>query len=82
MKCPYCSSDMKSGYIPSGRDFLEWVPEGEKPSIAFFKKGEGRIKLTETPIMSRKNISGFVCYKCKKIIIDYENKKVDNKCCI
>ena len=72
MKCPYCSSEMKKGYIPAARDFLEWVPKGEEPSMIFFRKGDGRIKLTETPFFNMESIEGFVCSSCKKLIIDYD----------
>lgn len=33
MKCPYCSHEMRLGYLNNATQPIDWIPEGEKPSI-------------------------------------------------
>ena len=36
MKCPYCGMEMQAGYIPNGSQPVQWIPDGEKPSLFSF----------------------------------------------
>ncbi len=33
MKCPYCNHEMRSGYIRNSTQPIDWIPDGEKPSV-------------------------------------------------
>lgn len=33
MKCPYCGSEMQSGYIPTDAVPAQWIPDGQKQSM-------------------------------------------------
>lgn len=45
MKCPYCEKEMLSGYIPNGQQPVQWIPDGETPSIFSFSKAENAVEL-------------------------------------
>ena len=36
MKCPYCQKEMLRGYIPNGSQPVQWIPDGEGPSLLSF----------------------------------------------
>jgi len=65
MNCPYCSNEMKLGYIDQ-TDFrfpLEWYPANRE--IGFFKAKKRNIRLTYSG-----SVKAYRCENCKKIIID------------
>ncbi len=33
MTCPYCNRDMRLGYLHNVSQPIDWIPEGEKPSV-------------------------------------------------
>ena len=33
MKCPYCSAEMQSGFIPTDTTPAQWIPDGKKQSL-------------------------------------------------
>ena len=45
MKCPYCQKEMRSGYIPNGGQPVQWIPDGERPSMLAFSTAEKGIPL-------------------------------------
>ncbi len=67
MKCPYCSNEMKSGYVQSGRTII-WSERKHKLAFnANYNNGEYYV--------AQQNLQGaykeaLCCVSCKKIIID------------
>ena len=33
MKCPYCGAEMNKGYFHNDGQPVQWIPEGQKPSV-------------------------------------------------
>lgn len=73
MNCPYCNEKMDEGVIHGDRYALKWIEKSRDKGaiISIFQKG---IKLT-SPWVSNE-IETYYCSKCKKMIIDV-NDKVD-----
>ena len=40
MRCPYCQKEMQRGYIPNGSQPVQWIPDGERPSVLSFSVTE------------------------------------------
>lgn len=70
--CPYCQSEMESGYIQC-RDGISWSKQ--KRTIAAIQPRNTRknpsIILTASFPFSDAAVEAYVCTKCKKIVIDY-----------
>ena len=47
MKCPYCQKEMQPGYIPNGGQPVQWIPDGEKPSVLSFSIAEQGVPLSK-----------------------------------
>ena len=45
MKCPYCQEEMQLGYIPNGGQPVQWIPNGERPSVLSFSIAEQGVPL-------------------------------------
>ncbi|WPC43363.1 PF20097 family protein [Clostridium sp. JS66] len=70
VKCPYCQSDMKKGFIEGdGRVGLIWVEENKKRSIISKIINSDCIQLDEANML-KTHIESNYCEICKKIIID------------
>ena len=63
MKCPYCSNEMKKGFLQS-RDGLGWSQK--KRIIAAFSE-----LFADQPL--GKTVVAYLCGDCQKIVIDYNN---------
>lgn len=71
MKCPYCGSEMKEGYVFSYKDGA--ISFGTEVPGLFAKndKAEGYINLGEFKLGSKSTVKANACEVCKKIVIDY-----------
>ena len=70
MKCPWCGSEMKKGFVQSLRRILFTTTRNE---------GWFDIKEKEDVVLSAKNFSNPTCVAhhcgaCRKVVIDYEEK--------
>lgn len=75
MKCPYCDKEMLSGYIPNGDQPVQWLPDGEKPSLFAFKTAEKGVALRNRFALLQANgyaAAAFCCEKCKIVIAPTE----------
>jgi len=63
MKCPFCGSDMQSGFLQSGQNF-HWGPERDERT---FRVSKG--------FWNGCWAEGFFCKDCGKIILSVEEKK-------
>ena len=45
MRCPYCQKEMQRGYIPNGSQPVQWIPDGERPSVLSFSVTEQGVSL-------------------------------------
>ena len=71
MKCPYCNSEMKDGYIQSARGTIFSI---EPHKVQFWpNKSIGEFTV---PSQSRlaPTCAAYHCPRCKKIILDYAKK--------
>lgn len=48
MKCPCCQEEMRLGYIPNWVQPVQWIPDGERPSLLSFSIAKMGI-----PLMNR-----------------------------
>ena len=73
MKCPYCNTEMISGYLNCGNAI--WSERNHK--ISTLPDSEEKYALhLGPPLFSPHHIESFCCPECKKMIIDvadYEN---------
>lgn len=75
--CPWCGADMEAGTWRS-RGCNYFQPDDQKPAHFFMKsqiEKHGGIMLTPSPYDLTLEIDwpkGFVCRKCKKIVVPYE----------
>lgn len=81
MKCPYCNSEMLSGYIPNGNQPVQWLPDREKPSLfSFTIAGKGVALVNEfAPLKANGyKATAFYCAECKIVIAPTEGaQKID-----
>lgn len=67
MKCPYCSKEMKIGYLYNGRQPIQWIPINKKPSIFNFTIKDG-VKLNNDFSMSGYSADAHYCDVCNIVI--------------
>ncbi len=71
MKCPYCNNEMEQGLL-QGMRRVAWVKNRHKISL-FPKQGE---ILLENNTCNDFILSAEICKNCKKIILDYSDKEI------
>lgn len=79
MKCPYCKKEMTSGYIPNGNQPVQWIPDGEKPSLFAFSTSEKGVTLNNKFSLLKANgykATAFYCSDCGIILALTENSKL------
>lgn len=79
MKCPYCKKEMTSGYIPNGQQPVQWIPDGEKPSLFSFSTAEKGVTLNNkfSPLKANGyKAAAFYCCDCGIILALTENSKL------
>ena len=64
MKCPFCNSEMKQGWLMSNRRIL-WSPKKDK---SFMIKGKNDISPRGSTALGA-NILTYCCEDCKKMVI-------------
>ena len=64
MKCPYCQEEMQLGYIPNGGQPVQWIPNGERPSVLSFSIAEQGVPLINQFIANIKFLARFVIRTC------------------
>ena len=67
MKCGYCDTEMKKGYIPATRGPLLFIPEGKKRT-AFNWRPKDSIKISSWPSGSRSHAVSYYCPVCKIVV--------------
>ena len=76
MKCPYCQEEMQLGYIPNGGQPVQWIPNGERPSVLFFSIAEQGVPLINQFKPLKANgykAEAHYCSNCKVIIAPTKN---------
>ena len=76
MKCPYCGKEMESGYIPNGYQPVQWIPEGERPSLLSFSTSETGVTLDNKFSPFKANgyrAAAFYCADCGIVIAPVKN---------
>lgn len=71
MVCPYCNNEMEQGLL-QGMRRVAWVKSQHKVSL-HPKQGE---ILLENNTFNDFMLQAQICKKCKKIVIDYSDKKI------
>ena len=77
MNCPYCSQEMAAGYIPNGDQPVQWLPDGEKPSVLAFTTAEKGVALVNKFAPFKANgykAAAFYCKECKFVIAPTERR--------
>ena len=70
MKCPYCNSEMKKGYIESSHP-LAWTPRKLKLFTLNAFYDEDSYVLADIGCISAACVIAYNCEKCKTVIIPY-----------
>ena len=76
MKCPYCQEEMQLGYIPNGGQPVQWIPNGERPSVLSFSIAEQGVPLINQFKPLKANgykAEAHYCSNCKVIIAPTKN---------
>ena len=71
MKCPYFQEEMQLGYIPNGGQPVQWIPDGERPSLLSFSVAERGVPLISQFKPLKANgyrAEAHYCSKCKIVI--------------
>lgn len=71
MKCPNCNNEIEQGFL-QGMRRVAWVKNPHKVSL-LPKQGE---ILLENNTFNDFVFSAWICKKCKKIVVDYSDKEV------
>ncbi len=71
--CPFCGLEMEKGLLQGG-NILVWVKKKHHLSLL---PREGEVLLDRTYV-TNSAVPAWICKKCKKIIMEYEEKQNDN----
>lgn len=71
MKCPNCNNEMEHGFL-QGMRRVAWVKNQHKVSL-LPKQGE---ILLENNTFKDFIFSAWICKNCKKIVVDYSDKDI------
>ena len=71
MNCPICNKEMEQGFLQSGPR-AAWTKSIHKVSL-LPKTGE---IMLENNAVSQVVFAAFICKPCKKIVVDYSDKDV------
>lgn len=79
-KCPYCSQEMKAGYIYNGKDDIVWTPKDSTPSGFINFPHKDQVMLSRSLRIRSNKLKVYRCPICKVQIIfekelDTEKKK-------
>ena len=77
MKCPYCTKEMKSGFIPNGQQPVQWIPDGGKPSFFSFATSEKGVVLKSKFSILKANgymAKAYYCEDCDMVVAFAETK--------
>ena len=69
MKCPYCKTEMRSGYVHNPGQPVQWIPDGQRPSP--WRNGFARnaVQLGEASFWRESKATTFYCPSCDIVII-------------
>ena len=68
MNCPYCAREMLPGCLHNGDQPVQWLPDGEKPSVFAFAAAEKGVSLLNRSTLRGYQAAAFYCEKCKIVI--------------
>lgn len=69
MRCPYCNKEMLSGYIPNDDQPVQWLPDGERPSLLAYTTAEKGVTLmSKYALLIGYKATAFYCKECKIVI--------------
>lgn len=71
MKCPYCQKEMQLGQISNWSQPIQWIPDGQKPSLFSFSVAKNGISLINQfkPLKAYGyKAEAYYCSKCKIVI--------------
>ncbi len=75
MKCPYCQNEMSPGYIPDGRQPVQWLPEGKKPSSFAFARAKDGVSLSNFfSLWNGYQATAYYCWQCGIVIAPVEKR--------
>lgn len=78
MKCPKCENKMEVGFIPVGKQILQWTPKGIKRACLFNGIAKGAVPLTPAPTLFKfHDAESYYCQHCKFVIIPVKDKLKD-----
>ena len=69
MKCPYCSLEMRKGYLIDREAPIQWIPEGEKPPLFKGSLANGAVQLGSGSYWKNYRAEAHICPSCKNVII-------------
>ena len=72
MRCPQCGNEMENGYLQSMRR-AAWVKKPHKVSLL---PKQGEVLLENNAVKDCVFVAS-ICKSCKKILVDYTNKEVE-----
>jgi len=72
MNCPICNQRMEQGFFQTGGPRSAWTKKIHKVSL---RPKAGEI-LFENNMIKQVNYSAYICKPCKKVVIDYSDKGI------
>ena len=70
MNCPYCSREMKTGFIKTRGESLTWTPEGERSPLTRWGIPANGIRVGDYSYLGGGMVYADYCDYCGKIIIN------------
>lgn len=74
--CPYCGGLLQKGYMQSPRP-ISWTPRKLKIFTHHAFCNDSTCVLSEGSLLKAPCVIAYKCDKCKKVIIDFENNKIE-----
>ncbi len=69
MKCPRCERNMEKGYFSNDTQAVQWIPEGEKPSLWKAGIAKGAVVLSKGGYWTGYRADAYYCPDCKMVIL-------------
>ena len=72
MKCPACKREMRKGYFRHADQPVQWIPDGNRPSIWKTGVAKDAIVLSDESCWSGYRADAFYCPTCKFVVVPVE----------
>ena len=69
MECPYCSEELKKGFIKTYGENIAWTPDGEVHPRIRWERSKNSVEIAHFNVLNGACSEAYYCPKCRCVII-------------